>query len=115
LTSPPDKLCSNSRSLRYANSHHIPDGTTGLIQTLQHSLTAEEINILLDRKQGLKEYEEHMRLSDWSEVQWQDFFEREQWVFGYGLDYRMMRQFDREMTVGVEAPTTRTGLLSTSL
>ena len=27
LTSPPDKLCSNSRSLRYANSHHIPDGT----------------------------------------------------------------------------------------
>jgi len=56
-----------------------------------------------------------MRLSDWSEVQWQDFFEREQWVFGYGLDYRMMRQFDREMTVGVEAPTTRTGLLSTSL
>ncbi len=49
---------------------------------------------------GLKEYEEHMRLSDWSKVQWQDFFEREQWLFGYGLDYRMMRQFDREMTVG---------------
>src|SRR6185312_12949502 len=34
------------------------------------------------------------------EAQWQDFFERQQWVFGYGLDYRMMRQFDREMTVG---------------
>jgi antiviral defense system Shedu protein SduA len=73
---------------------------TGLIQTLQQSLTVEEINILLGRKQGLKEYEEHIRLSDWSEVQWQDFFEREQWVFGYGLDYRVMRQFDREMTVG---------------
>lgn len=29
LTSPPDKLCSNSRSLRYANSNHIPDGTHG--------------------------------------------------------------------------------------
>jgi predicted MFS family arabinose efflux permease len=29
LTSPPDKLCSNSRSLRYDNSHHIPDGTAG--------------------------------------------------------------------------------------
>jgi len=27
LTSPPEKLCSNSRSLRYANSNHIPDGT----------------------------------------------------------------------------------------
>jgi hypothetical protein len=72
----------------------------GLLQALQQSLTAEKINILLGRKQGLKEYEEHMSLLDWSEVQWQDFFEREQWVFGYGLDYRMMRQFDREMTVG---------------
>ena len=72
----------------------------GLLQALQQSLTAEEINILLGRRQGLEKYEEHMRLGDWSEVQWQDFFERERWVFGYGLDYRMMRQFDREMTVG---------------
>ncbi|MFC7702047.1 Shedu immune nuclease family protein [Bradyrhizobium sp. GCM10028915] len=71
-----------------------------LLQTLQQSLTPEEINILLGRKQGIQEYEEHIQLLDWSEVQWQDFFDREQWVFGYGLDYRMMRQFDREMTVG---------------
>lgn len=71
-----------------------------LLDALQRSLTAEEINILLGRKQGIAEFEEHMRLLDWGEVQWQDFFEREQWVFGYGLDYRMMRQFDREMTVG---------------
>ena len=72
----------------------------GILQALQQSLTAEEVNILLGRRQGLEEYEEHMRLSDWSEERWQDFFEREQWVFGYGLDYRVMRQFDREMTVG---------------
>lgn len=72
----------------------------GLLGALQQSLTAEEINILLGRRQGLEKYEEHMRLGDWSEAQWQDFFEREQWVFGYGLDYRVMRQFDREMTVG---------------
>jgi hypothetical protein len=71
-----------------------------LLRGLQQSLTPEEINILLGRKQGLAEYEEHMQLLDWSETHWQDFFERQQWVFGYGLDYRMMRQFDREMTVG---------------
>jgi hypothetical protein len=41
-----------------------------------------------------------MDSNDWSETEWQDFFEREQWVFGYGLDYRVMRQFDREMNVG---------------
>lgn len=72
----------------------------GLLHALQRSLTDEEINILLGRRQGLDEFEEHMRLGDWSEAQWQDFFDREQWVFGYGLDYRVMRQFDREMTVG---------------
>lgn len=73
---------------------------SSLLHALQQSLTAEEINILLGRRRGLQEYEEHMRLRDWSEVQWQDFFEREQWVFGYGLDYRVMRQFGREMMVG---------------
>jgi hypothetical protein len=73
---------------------------SGLLRALQQSLSAEEINILLGRRQGLEEYETHIRLGDWSEAQWQDFFEREPWVFGYGLDYRVMRQFDREMTVG---------------
>lgn len=71
-----------------------------LMKSLQGSLTHEDINILLGRKQGLDEFEEHLRLRDWNERHWQDFFEREQWVFGYGLDYRIMRQFDREMTVG---------------
>jgi Domain of unknown function (DUF4263) len=71
-----------------------------LLRALQESLTDEDINVLLGRRQGLDAYEKHLRLGDWSEVQWQDFFEREQWVFGYGLDYRVMRQFGREMTVG---------------
>ena len=73
---------------------------SNLLRALQPSLTGEEIDILLGRKRGLEEFEHQMRLGDWAEVQWQDFFEREQWVFGYGLDYRVMRQFGREMTVG---------------
>jgi len=71
-----------------------------LFKHLQGSLTVEEINILLGRKQGIAEFEEQMQLGQWSELDWQNFFEREQWVFGYGLDYRIMRQFDREMVVG---------------
>lgn len=73
---------------------------SALVQALQQSLTHEEINVLLGRRKGLQEFEDHMRLADWAETQWQDFFDREQWVFGYGLDYRIMRLFDREMTVG---------------
>jgi hypothetical protein len=71
-----------------------------LLRALQSTLTADEINVLLGRKQGLEAYERQMAEGAWSEAKWQDFFEREQWVFGYGLDYRIMRPFDREMKVG---------------
>lgn len=70
-----------------------------VLRALQRSLTDDEVNTLLGRKQGLEEFEAQIR-GDWSESQWQDFFEREHWVFGYGLDYRIMRQFSREAVVG---------------
>lgn len=73
---------------------------SALLGAMQATLSADDISILLGRKQGLVEYERQLRAGDWSEAQWQDFFDREQWVFGYGLDYRFMRCFDREMTVG---------------
>ena len=71
-----------------------------LLQSLQGILSTEEINILLGRKKGLAEFESQLDAIGWNEANWQDFFDREQWVFGYGLDYRFMRQFDREVTVG---------------
>lgn len=73
---------------------------TAVIQALSGSLTGEEINVLLGRRQGLEEFEGHMKAGDWSESDWQQFFDRQQWVFGYGLDYRVMRHFDRELVVG---------------
>lgn len=72
---------------------------------LQGSLTAEEVNILLGRRQALEAFERQVGSGVWSEREWQDFFEREPWVFGYGLDYRVMRTFDREMTVSGGGPT----------
>ena len=71
-----------------------------ILDALRGSLTSEEVNVLLGRRQGLEEFNAHLREGDWTEIDWQDFFEREQWVFGYGLDYRIMRQFGREMVVG---------------
>ena len=62
---------------------------------MQGSLTSEEINILLGRRQELEEFEQQRRVQEWSEKEWQDFFDRQQWVFGYGLDYRIMRNFGR--------------------
>lgn len=71
-----------------------------LLDALRGSLSRDEVNVLLGRREGLKEFTNHIRACDWAEPNWQDFFEREQWVFGYGLDYRIMRQFDREIVVG---------------
>lgn len=71
-----------------------------VFEALRGSLTSEEVNVLLGRRQGLEKFEEHLAAGDWAETDWQDFFEREHWVFGYGLDYRIMRHFGREMVVG---------------
>ena len=70
-----------------------------LLSALQGSLSTEEINILLGRRQALANFEREIGNQVWTEGDWQDFFEREPWVFGYGLDYRVMRPFDREMMV----------------
>lgn len=71
-----------------------------LFRSLHADLTPEEINLLLGRRQALEKFVVQLTASDWSESDWQDFFEKEDWVFGYGLDYRIMRSFDREMVVG---------------
>jgi hypothetical protein len=71
-----------------------------VMQDIHQSLSKDDINILLGRKQGLIEFEQQMELGEWNEERWQDYFERQSWVFGYGLDYRIMRQFSREATVG---------------
>ncbi|WP_353641960.1 Shedu immune nuclease family protein [Mesorhizobium sp. WSM2239] len=71
-----------------------------LFRSLHDNLTQEEINLLLGRRQALEQFDAQLALGAWSEANWQDFFEAQNWVFGYGLDYRIMRQFDREMVVG---------------
>ncbi len=78
-----------------------PEQRMQMLGALQAELSPEEVNILLGRRRGLSEFDDHMKHNDWSEADWQDFFEREQWVFGYGLDYRIMRPFGREVTVGI--------------
>lgn len=78
-----------------------------LFRSLRDDLTQEEINLLLGRRQSLEQFERHMSADNWQEADWQDFFEAQGWVFGYGLDYRIMRTFDREMTVSAGSTDNR--------
>ena len=71
-----------------------------LFRGFRADLSQSEINLILGRRQALEAFERQLAGGEWPEAMWQDFFERQSWVFGYGLDYRIMRPFDREMVVG---------------
>jgi hypothetical protein len=40
------------------------------------------------RAEALFEFQNHLRLGDWTEPQWQCFFEANTWIFGFGLSYK---------------------------
>ncbi len=73
---------------------------TKFLTALRGNHSNEEIDILLGRRQALNEFKANLQSEGRTEKDWQEFFNQNQWIFGYGLDYRIMQIFDREMTVG---------------
>lgn len=55
-----------------------PDGATKLSYA----------RVFTIRNDALKEFELHMKNFDWNETQWQQFFEQNTWIFGYGLSFK---------------------------
>ena len=53
------------------------------------SLTKEDINLLLRRKENLAEFEKEISAGH-NENWWQKFFEKNKWIFGYGLNYEII-------------------------
>ena len=77
------------------------DGSERLefLNQIRSNLTKKDIDILLGRKEALEVFKNQLSNPEWSETDWQKFFQEQKWIFGYGLDYRMMTQFDREMNL----------------
>ncbi|HHH0502224.1 TPA: Shedu anti-phage system protein SduA domain-containing protein, partial [Yersinia enterocolitica] len=74
---------------------------TSLVLALQHivsnRLTNTDINTILGRKDALDEYEQmYENANDYNEIDWQRFFERNEWIFGYGLNYKYLKILQRE-------------------
>jgi hypothetical protein len=60
----------------------------------------EELDLLSGRKDGLEEFRQNLlNQPEITEKEWQQFFERETWIFGYGLDYRFFKILQRESSV----------------
>ncbi|MDP1702104.1 MAG: DUF4263 domain-containing protein [Aestuariivirga sp.] len=73
---------------------------SSFLTALSSNLSHDEINILLGRRRALNEFNAKLNDENTTEKEWQEFFNQNQWIFGYGLDYRVMKIFDREMAVG---------------
>ncbi len=78
----------------------IKDNKTVAFNFIKSHLTEKDISGLAYRKRGITEFELlldpiHMKerkqeLDKGEENIWQAFFEENQWIFGYGLDYKFM-------------------------
>lgn len=64
-----------------------PDGATKLSYA----------RIFTIRNAALKEFELHLKNLDWSETQWQKFFENNTWIFGYGLSFKWVESIGEKL------------------
>jgi hypothetical protein len=64
------------------------------------NLKGKDFVNLAFRNEGLSVFKDWLENDMDDEKRWQKFFEKHDWIFGYGLDYRFMTIFDREMSVG---------------
>jgi hypothetical protein len=60
-------------------------------------LSGDDVNTILGRKDTLELYKKMLdNADDYTEPQWQSFFELNGWIFGYGLKYKFLRILQRE-------------------
>ena len=64
------------------------------------SLTQKDINSLLKRRDRLAGFKKALSEHSTDERWWQDFFEENKWIFGYGLNYEILRQQQSQPTYG---------------
>ena len=58
-----------------------------------------QLQILEKRTADLQEFEEQIE-KDKNESYWQDFFEKRKWIFGYGLNYQILKQIEGQPYYG---------------
>ena len=79
-------------ALRGRDTSSIVNIIKQLSNTEGVKLSQEDINQLLKRREKLEKFKTGLdnKISD--EGKWQNFFEKNKWIFGYGLDYHILRQ-----------------------
>ena len=52
------------------------------------------------RRDSLHIFEEKLLASTWNEPRWEQFFDENQWIFGYGLQYQFLSMIQRQANYG---------------
>lgn len=99
-------------------------GSTSLVNIIKQlsttsgvTLTEGDINDLLRKRDKLKAFESALTTKGDDEKWWQNFFEHNKWIFGYGLNYQILRQEQAQPNFGgtrVEGRGARRGDFLTS-
>jgi len=75
---------------------HLPDADARMVlanhpelvaEFARSQITTQDVIALAYRKDQLDEFQKLLGRNDVAENDWQQFFERNQWIFGYGLSY----------------------------
>lgn len=67
---------------------------------IKDSLSEDDINIILGRKDAIVEFENWLLdPGSHTEPEWQSFLERNGWIFGYGLRYKYLSILQRECRI----------------
>lgn len=64
------------------------------------SLTQKDINSLLKRRERLVDFKKALSEHSTDEGWWQNFFEQNKWIFGYGLNYEILTQQQSQPNYG---------------
>ncbi len=82
-----------------------------LSSTENISLSEEDVNEILKRRDRLKEFSAGLEQQN-NELWWQRFFKDNKWIFGYGLNYVILRLEESQPNVGGTQINRRGGQLS---
>ena len=91
----------NQEVIKQINTLLDSDNKLDLIKALfeEENITNEDIVNTGFRKRSLGEFKQKLT-ENTSEKDWQSFFEKNEWIFGFGLDYRFVESSNREVEVG---------------
>lgn len=84
--------------------NRTPESVRSIIEQLSSQkgliLTEKDINQLLKRREKLTEFKTALVEKSSDESWWQSFFEENKWIFGYGLNYQILKQEETQPHYG---------------